>query len=48
MTTFEIATRRIAFEFPSQNLMALEADENLQLVTVTFSVGSAGPQRSAE
>jgi hypothetical protein len=48
MTMLLIATFRIAFELPSQNLIALEEEESRQLVTVTFSVGNAGPQMSAE
>jgi hypothetical protein len=37
-------TRRTALQLPSQNFSALEAEDSLQLVTVTFSVGKAGPQ----
>src|SRR5580658_8524560 len=44
ITTLSTVTRRTALELPSQNFSALEAEESLQLVTVTFSVGSAGPQ----
>jgi hypothetical protein len=44
ITTLLITTWRIALLFPSQNLMALDDDESLLLVTVTFSVGNAGPQ----
>jgi hypothetical protein len=39
-----MVTRRTALELPSQNFSALEAEDGLQLVTVTFSVGNAGPQ----
>ncbi len=48
MTRLSIATRRIAFELPSQNFNALDAEDNRQLVTVTFSTGNAGPQIAAE
>jgi len=48
ITTLSMVTRRTALELPSQNLIALDDDENRQFVTVTFSVGSAGPQISAE
>src|SRR5271165_6706521 len=48
MVTLLITTRRTAFELPSQNLMALDDEERRQFVTVTFSVGSTGPQLSVE
>src|SRR4051794_9984885 len=44
ITILLMLTRRIALALPSQNLMALEADDKRQLVTVTFSTGKAGPQ----
>ena len=39
-----MVTWRTALLLPSQNLMALDDEERRQLVTVTFSVGSTGPQ----
>jgi hypothetical protein len=48
MTQLSIVTFRTAFMFPSQNLIALEADESRQLVTVIFSHGRAGPYQFIE
>jgi len=48
MTVLSIVTLRMALEFPSQNLIALDADDRRQLVTVIFSQGSAGPQTGEE
>ena len=48
MTMLSMATWRMAFELPSQNLIALDDEDSRQFVTVTFSVGRAGPQISEE
>ena len=46
MTQLSIVTFFTRALLPSQNLIALEAEESLQLVTVMFWHGRAGPQTS--
>ena len=48
MTQLSMVTLRTAFMLPSQNLMALEAEDSRQLVTVMFSQGRAGPNQFME
>jgi hypothetical protein len=48
MLQLSIVTLRTQFMFPSQNLIALDAEESRQFVTVMFSHGSAGPNQFME
>ena len=48
MTQLSIVTFRMQFMFPSQNLIALEAEVSRQFVTVMFSQGRAGPNQFIE
>ena len=48
MTQLLMVTLRTAFMLPSQNLMALEAEDRRQLLTVMFSQGRAGPNQFME
>jgi len=48
MTVLSIVTLRMAFMFPSENLMALEAEVRRQFVTVMFLHGNAGPNQFIE